>query len=150
MSSRLDAGRLLCVGLSGPRLTAMERRLIRRLRPGGIILFGDNYESLEQLKELCAAIRKACDPAPLISVDQEGGRVVRFGEPFTHLPPARQLAREHSPRKLTAIAEEAGRELHDAGIDIDFVPVLDVLTNRASQVIGDRASGSDAATVRRF
>lgn len=143
-------GQLLCVGLAGTRLAPGERRALARLAPGAVILFKRNYESRGQIIELCDAIHRACEPAPLISVDQEGGRVIRLGAPFLRLDAARTLARRHTPAQLQELAESMARELRAAGVAIDFAPVLDVLTNPANEVIGDRAFGTTAKTVTRY
>src|SRR5262245_14032273 len=108
MSTLVDAGRLICVGLAGTHLSSSESGLLRRLRPGGVILFRRNYENLDQLRELCAAVHTAIDPPPLVCVDQEGGRVVRLTKPFIRLPPARAFARENSPVQIESIAAVIG------------------------------------------
>lgn len=143
-------GQVLCVGIGGPRLTAAERRVLKRVAPGAVILFKRNYEEREQLIALCDEIHRACEPEPLIAVDQEGGRVVRFGAPFIHLAAARELAQRHSPDQLRELAAAMARELRTAGVAIDFAPVLDVLTNPANRVIGDRAFGANADRVTRY
>jgi beta-N-acetylhexosaminidase len=117
------------------------------LQPGAVILFKRNYESRAQLTELCAEIHRAGVPPPLISVDQEGGRVIRFGPPFIRLESARVLAQQQTPAKVAELAETMGRELRAVGVEIDYAPVLDVLTNPASEVIADRAFASTAETV---
>lgn len=144
------AARLLCVGLAGAQITTGEQRALKRLKPGAVILFKRNYESRDQLVELCAAIHQASDPPPLIAVDQEGGRVARFGPPFMRLEVARVLAQKHTPAEVQELAAAMGRELCSAGIDIDFAPVLDVLTNPSSEAIGDRAFGATADEVSRY
>jgi len=140
-------GQLICVGVAGTRLSPGERRAFERFAPGAVILFKRNYESREQLTALCAEIHRACEPAPLIAVDQEGGRVVRFGPPFMRLDAARALSRQHTPAEVEGLAASMARELRAAGVAIDFAPVLDVLTNPANQVIGDRAFGTTAKAV---
>jgi beta-N-acetylhexosaminidase len=151
MASRTAlSGSVLCVGIAGPRLSAAERRTLKRIVPGAVILFKRNYESRGQLVALCAEIHRACNPPPLIAVDQEGGRVIRFGGPFLRLDAARTLARRHTPDEVRGLAEAMGRELRAAGIAIDFAPVLDVLTNPANEVIGDRGFGSSADRVTRY
>jgi beta-N-acetylhexosaminidase len=142
-------GQLICVGVAGTRLSPGERRALKRFTPGAVILFKRNYKDRAQLTALCAEIHRACEPAPLIAVDQEGGRVVRFGAPFMHLDAARTLARWHTPNEVEELAASMALELRAAGVAIDFAPVLDVLTNPANQVIGDRAFGTTAKTVTR-
>jgi beta-N-acetylhexosaminidase len=142
----VDPGTLLMVGIPGPTLDSATRRRLARLRPGGIILFRRNVCSLPQLRRLCAALRRA-HPRILIAIDHEGGRVNRLPPPFTAFPPARTVAAASSPRLAFAVGRAMGRELTSVGIDIDFAPVLDVLTHPRNRVIGDRAFGSTPTKV---
>lgn len=143
-------GQLLGVGVAGTRLSPGERHAFKHFTPGAVILFKRNYADREQLTALCDEIHRACEPAPLVAVDQEGGRVARFGPPFMRLDPARTLGRRHTPAEVQGLAAAMARELRAAGIEIDFAPVLDVLTNPANEVIGDRAFGTTAKTVTRY
>ena len=146
----IATGQLLCVGIHGQTLSSGERRALRKLVPGAVILFKRNYESAAQVTELCAQIRHASEVPPLIAVDQEGGRVVRFGAPFMKLEAARTLARSRTPGQVHDLARAMARELRQAGVDIVFAPVLDVVTNRYNQAIGERAFGATAAPVIRY
>lgn len=125
-----------------------ERERLQHPATGGIILFRRNYESPEQISALIAEIR-SIRPEILIAVDHEGGRVQRFREGFTRLPAASVYAREGDED----LAEGAGwlmaAELRAVGVDFSFAPVLDVESG-ISQVIGDRAFGTDPFTVTRM
>jgi len=149
-TTEIATGQLLCVGIGGPTLSSGERRAIRKLAPGAVILFKRNYESAAQVTELCAQIHHASEVPPLIAVDQEGGPVVRLGAPFMKLEAARTLAQSRTPEQVHDLARAMARELRQAGVDIVFAPVLDVVTNRDNQAIGDRAFGSTAAKVTRY
>jgi beta-N-acetylhexosaminidase len=97
--------------------------------------------------------RRAPDGTPaLVAVDQEGGAVQRVREPATRWPAMRAHDRFAFPDDV-AIAEQVGRAIGDElaalGFDIDFAPVLDVHTNPANPIIGDRAFGSEPETVAR-
>jgi beta-N-acetylhexosaminidase len=85
-----------------------------------------------------------------VSVDQEGGRVARLKRPFTEWPPARTLGRSGDDRLARRFARALAAELRAVGITLDYLPVLDVLTNEKNPVIGDRALSSDAAEVARL
>ena len=130
--------------LTGVELTAEDRERIAHPLVGGVILFARNYESSAQLKALVESIRGLRDPSPLIAVDQEGGRVQRFRDGFTAIPPMRSLGelwdRDVSAASLEAerLGEVIARELAAHGIDFSFTPVLD-LDHGTSEVIGDRA-----------
>lgn len=133
----------------GPALDSDERALLRRPATGGVILFKRNYESPEQIAELVADIR-AERPDILIAVDHEGGRVQRFREGFTHLPPAARYAERLSGKALPQTLETAGWlmavELRSVGIDFSFAPVLDVDIG-ISEIIGDRSFSGDPQAV---
>lgn len=148
MYSRDRIGQLFMVGIPRPTLDRETRALLDDVRPGGIILFRRNYTDLETLSQLCADIHSLCptDP-PLIALDHEGGRVHRLTLPFTHFPAAQVLGQTGSAALAYQTGFAMGTELRSAGIDIDFAPVLDVLTNGENTVIGDRAFASDPRTV---
>jgi beta-N-acetylhexosaminidase len=140
------AGSLVMTGFPGVELDHDALSALRHLAPSGIILFSRNFADAEQLARLNAALH-ALPSRPLIAIDQEGGRVARLGDPFTSFPPARDVGAGADP----ALAEEVGRalalELGSVGVDIDFAPVLDVDSNPANPVIGDRAFSSRADEV---
>lgn len=129
--------------IAGLSLTAEDKTLLQNPQVGGLILFSRNYQSPEQLARLVQEVRD-CAPRMLIAVDQEGGRVQRFREGFTRLPPMAVLGSlyvEDQNNALTVAAELGwlmAAELIAYGVDISFAPVLD-LDFGVSQVIGDRA-----------
>ena len=96
--------------IEGTELNGNDIRRLQHPLVGGIILFSRNYTSPEQLKALTAAIHKVRQPPLLIAVDHEGGRVQRFREGFTRIPPMRELGKvwDHNPRRARQLAEEAG------------------------------------------
>ena len=140
------------VGVEGTRLTARDRERLRHPLVGMVILFGFNFESPAQLLELTAEIHSLRDPPLLIAVDHEGGRVQRFREGFTRLPPMRRLGELWDRDVLLAcrVAASLGyvlaAELRAHGVDFSFTPVLDIDWDR-SGVIGDRAFHSDPRVV---
>ncbi len=136
--------------VAGLRLAPVEKDRLRHPAAGGVILFARNFESPRQLRALTAEIR-AQRPGLLIAVDHEGGRVQRFQEGFTRIPPMRLLGRrwDADAGGARALAEAIGYviaiELRAHGVDFSFAPVLDVDFG-SSSVIGDRAF-SDEPTV---
>lgn len=144
-------GQLFMVGIPGPTIDTETRAQLQDLQPGGIILFRRNYTTPEALAALCKEVR-ALIPThpPLVALDHEGGRVHRLSMPFTHFPPGSALGKTGSPELARRIGYAMGVELSSIGIDIDFAPVLDVLTNPANTVIGDRAFAADPQTVGLF
>jgi len=132
------------LGIEGPQLTAADRDRLLHPLAGGAILFTRNYTSSAQLARLTSEIHALRNPPLLIAVDQEGGRVQRFRDGFTAIPPMRTLG-DAWDRDVAAAAREAMRlgallasELRAHGIDFSFAPVLDV-DHGTSAVIGDRA-----------
>ena len=151
MDTSEQLGQLFMVGIPRPELDPHTRRLLLDLRPGGVILFSRNYTDLETLGELCRELHglDRTNP-PLIAIDHEGGRVQRLGAPFTHFPPARRLTRTGASQPVELayrVGRAMGHELRAVGIDLNFAPVLDVLTNADNDVIGDRAFSSQPQQV---
>ena len=142
----------LMVDLVGLTLSEEEAEILQHPLVGGVILFSRNYESPEQITELTASIRALRDPHLLISVDHEGGRVQRFRNGFTRLPPVGVLGQgyKRQPDLTLSRAEMTGWlmavELRAVGVDFSFAPVLD-LDYGVSEVIGDRSFHRDPATV---
>jgi beta-N-acetylhexosaminidase len=140
-SSSDSPGQLLFVGFPGPRAPELLLERVSEGRVGGVVLFRRNVEDPAQLRALVAELRAAAPAAaPLwIAVDQEGGRVQRLRAPWTEWPPMRRVAEHGDPAKTAAVAAALARELRGAGIQLDFAPVVDVDTNPANPVIGDRS-----------
>ncbi len=134
----------LMLDVAGLELTGAERERVAHPLVGGVILFTRNYAASAQLRALTASIRALREPAPVIAVDHEGGRVQRFRDGFSALPPMRLLGEQwdRDPAAAAAAAEATGRciaaELSAHGVDFSFTPVLD-LDYGHSTVIGDRA-----------
>lgn len=147
---RQACARLLLVGFPGHEV---DRELAALIDAGvlGTILFGRNVGTAAETALLVRELKsRAARPFP-VAVDQEGGRVARLrGVPYTALPPMRTLGR----RGDVEIARRVGRllafELRATGFDWDFAPVLDVDSNPANPVIGDRSFSSEAADVARL
>lgn len=146
---------LVMLDIEGQRLNAVERDRLRHPLTGGVILFSRNYESPEQVKSLIDdihALRGENQPKLLVAVDQEGGRVQRFLEGFTELPPVRHLGHlyDENRKRAKRLAEASGwlmaTEMRSVGIDISFAPVLDIDLG-ISEIIGDRAFHSDPQAV---
>ncbi len=142
----------LMLDLQGSVLTAEEREKLLHPAAGGVILFARNYQDPRQLAELVQAIHALRRPPLLVAVDQEGGRVQRFREGFSELPPAALLGELYrkEPRLALDAAYHLGwlmaAELRAVGVDFSFAPVLDLRDDR-SRVIGDRAFSPDPLVV---
>lgn len=140
------------VDVVGTALTDDDRSRLSHPAAGAVILFSRNFETPEQLKVLTEEIERLREPALPVCVDHEGGRVQRFREGFTVLPPMRTLGRfwdrdrELGKQAARAVAYVAGAELAAHGVDFSFAPVLD-LDYGGSSVIGDRALHFDPTAV---
>lgn len=142
----------LMIDLAGLELSAADKEVLRHEMVGGVVLFARNYRDPAQLRALVKSIHALRAPPLLIAVDQEGGRVQRFGAGFTALPPARSLGRrwELDHRDALDLARSAGwlmaSEVRAVGVDFSFAPCVD-LDYGVSEVIGDRALHADAEVV---
>jgi len=148
---RRHAGQLAIAGFAGGSIPADLRALAREFDLGGIILFTRNVESPEGVAELAREAQTLARDTPLwVSVDQEGGRVARLRAPFTVWPPMMTLGRAGDEGLVARFAESLAAELTAVGINFDYAPVLDILTNPANPVIGDRALSDRAEDVARL
>ncbi|MDH5547489.1 MAG: beta-N-acetylhexosaminidase [Gammaproteobacteria bacterium] len=134
------------IDLEGTSLSAEEKEMIAHPMVGGLIFFTRNFESRQQIHQLTREIKKIRNI--LVCVDHEGGRVQRFREGFTRLPPCAVLGETYdkNPQKAMSDAHALGwlmaAELIAVQIDFSFAPVLDV-DYRLCDVIGNRAFHSD-------
>lgn len=143
---------LVIFGFEGASFTPELFAFLKEAKPGGIVLFKRNIETPLQVRQLVGDLQSA-SPVPLIvGADQEGGRVARFGVPFTRIPAMGKLGRAaaENPSLAFEVGRVLGRELSAVGVTLDFAPVLDVATNPANPVIGDRAFSSDPEVVARL
>ncbi len=148
MMSRDKIGQLFMVGFDGTAVSADLAAFINEYKPGGVILFSRNLESAEQIIELTNDLQRCSPHSPLlISIDQEGGRVSRLPKGFTIFPPCDVLGRCNSSELAYAAAATIAKELKAVGINMNMSPVLDVNSNPANPVIGDRAFGTTPASV---
>ncbi|MEN5265555.1 beta-N-acetylhexosaminidase [Stenotrophomonas sp. TWI587] len=145
---------MLVIGVAGTELTAQEREWLQHDAVAGVILFKRNFASREQVAELSAAIRAAAPRPQLICVDQEGGRVQRFREGYSALPPLQGFDALYAtdPDAALALAEQhawlMASEVRASGVDLSFAPVVDL--GRGNLAIGDRAFSADPQVVAAF
>ncbi len=144
-------GQLLFVGFEGCEPPAELSERIAAGRVGGVVLFRRNFESAGQARASIEALHAAAPPAwPLVvAIDEEGGRVQRLRDWWTAWPPMRRLGDCDDLSLTAAMARALGRELADLRIDLSFAPVVDVDTNPANPVIGDRSFGRTPELVAR-
>ena len=148
--SLIDIGKHFIIGLSGPTLTQAERELLRKIRPGGIILLERNFpadcsypEWLESIEYLIREVRILSGQRDLIvAIDHEGGRVHRVPEPLTHFPFASKYA-----SRASEVSRAMLQELRSIGVNFISSPVCDINTNDKNPVIGERAFGENVKDV---
>ncbi|OLE54685.1 MAG: hypothetical protein AUG51_06940 [Acidobacteria bacterium 13_1_20CM_3_53_8] len=141
------AGRLLFIGLPGTLLTRETRKLLSEVQPGGVVLFGRNIESAEQVALLSAQIRDSVEHPVIIAVDQEGGLVDRFRhitEPMPSAKAVREAGRSDLAKKF---GELTARVLRLMGFSMDFAPVLDLSGDNQNNGLRARTFGTDPSKV---
>ncbi|HZL20617.1 MAG TPA: beta-N-acetylhexosaminidase [Polyangia bacterium] len=150
-SSSLAArcGQLISVGFEGTTAPADLLARIAASEIGGVMLFRPNIVDPSQVASLVTALRASAPvEAPLlISIDQEGGLVQRLRAPATVWPPMLAVGAAGDAARTTAVGRALGEELAAIGVGWNFAPVLDVHTNPANPVIGNRAFGTTAEAV---
>lgn len=138
---------MLIIGLAGTELAPHERGRLTAPGVAGAILFSRNFASREQVTALIESIREVAGDDFLVCVDQEGGRVQRFRDGFTRLPPLATIGTLYDSHPLDAVnrAEEhawiMASEMRAIGVDFSFAPVADL--ERGSAAIGNRAFHAD-------
>ncbi|MCW8923369.1 MAG: beta-N-acetylhexosaminidase [Gammaproteobacteria bacterium] len=134
----------IMMDLIDTQMTEAEKALLQHPLMGGVILFTRNFESIEQITSLISEIHELRSPHLLIAIDHEGGRVQRFHEGFTNLPPVSVFGEiyRHDHDRARESAELTGwlmaAELRAINVDFSFAPVLD-LAHGVSGIIGNRA-----------
>src|SRR5881227_1957406 len=121
-----SAGQLLLVGVQGFELGAAEAKLLRRVQPGGFILFGRNIKTPVQLRKLIDDLRDVSEIEPIITIDQEGGRVSRLRLIGNEPPNAQQLRDKGDIGLIRRHGDITGRLLRLFGFNLDLCPVLEV------------------------
>ncbi|HET9598409.1 MAG TPA: beta-N-acetylhexosaminidase [Anaeromyxobacteraceae bacterium] len=146
-----DVASLFVVGFQGTSPPPEVLELVRR-GIGGVVLFARNVTDAEGVAALVADLKRAAARPLLVAVDQEGGRVARLRAPqgFTELPPMRAVGATGDEGLAFEVGALLGRELRAVGIDQDYAPVVDVDTNPANPVIGDRSLSRSPAEVARL
>lgn len=145
--------RAFVCGCLGTSLSADERAFLRAAEPLGVILFKRNIGTPDEVRALTGAIREALGAEALVLIDQEGGRVQRMGPPNWPAYPAAARFSAIGPdlpvraAAIRHVARLMAADLVAVGIDVDCLPVLDVPTEGAHDVIGDRAYSRDPEAV---
>jgi len=147
---RSSLGQLLLTGVPGPELDAATAAQFRRLQPGGFILFGRNIQTPNQLRKLIDDLRDLSQVEPMITIDQEGGRVSRLKLVGNEPPNANQLRDKNDPELVQRHGAITAKLLRIFGFNLDLCPVLDIsFDDEADNSLRGRCYGNDVAQVIR-
>ncbi len=128
--------------------------ILNEVKPGGFILFGENFESYEQAKKMIDTINSTSDIPMFMSVDQEGGRVQRIKNlsdaNVTIIPSMNRVGNMNDEKLSYDVGRVVGEELRVFGINMDFAPVLDIYSNVDNTVIGNRSFGNTSEIVTKM
>src|SRR5437867_1445730 len=119
-------GQLILCGVPGKELDAASAELFRRVQPGGFILFGRNIDTTSQLRKVIDDLRELSTTEPIITIDQEGGRVSRLRLIGSEPPNAQQLRDKDDVDLIRRRGDITGRLLRLFGFNLDLCPVLDI------------------------
>jgi beta-N-acetylhexosaminidase len=154
MTQPADLGALArgVIGVGFPGTTAGTAPLdaLRAFAPGALILFARNVGTTDELRDLVAALRETASPPPLITVDQEGGRVERIQHGVAALPSAMAVGATGDVALAEKLGTLLGRDLARLGINVDLAPVADLSLQPRSVVVATRAYGDDPERVGAF
>ena len=143
-------GQLIMTGVPGKELEPATARLFRKLQPGAFILFGRNIESALQLRKLIDDLRDLSEVEPIITIDQEGGRVSRLRLIGNEPPNAQQLRDKGDVELIQHHGDITGRLLRLFGFNLDLCPVLDIsFDDDADNSLRGRCYGESVAQVVR-
>ena len=121
-------GQFLFIGLPGTELDRETRELVEYIKPGGVIIFGRNVAGPEQLRGLLDGAREIIPTPPLFGIDQEGGLVDRLRRIFTPMPSARTIRQHGDLAAARALGRITGEVLRMLGFNINFAPVMSIMT----------------------
>ncbi len=151
LSEEQLAGQRLMVGFRGTELDRNLMFLIDTIKVGGVILFGRNLSTPDQIRRLCRSVQdyaEACgQPHLFIAIDHEGGEVVRLKKPFTHFPGNSAMKGEADAVHFGAVS---GKELKGVEVNMNMAPVLDVAPGYIRSVMKKRSFGADPAQASRL
>jgi len=143
-------GQLILCGVPGKELDAASAELFQRVQPGGFILFGRNIERASQLRKLIDDLRDLSETEPIITIDQEGGRVSRLRLIGTEPPNAQQLRDKADVDLIRRHGDITGRLLRVFGFNVDLCPVLDIsFDDNADNSLRGRCYGKTVGQVVR-
>lgn len=154
MTLEQKIGQMLMISYRSPIVDTNLINILNEVKPGGFILFSENFESYEQTINLIAEINETSDIPMFISIDQEGGRVQRLNSLtdniVTVFPSMLELGNTNNSYLSYQVGRALGEELGVFGINMNFAPVLDIYSNPNNTLIGDRAFGTSSQVVSKM
>jgi beta-N-acetylhexosaminidase len=156
MSLEEKVGQLFIVGFKGQKADSQITSMIRNYHVGGVILFSNNIADPDQLLSLMNSLKElnskasGVKPPLFLSVDEEGGRISRMPAQLLKLPSNQAVGNLNDSSLSYEIGGILAEELKAFGFNMDFAPVLDIFSNPANTVIGDRAFGTEPELVSRL
>jgi beta-N-acetylhexosaminidase len=143
-------GRRLMFGLPGPDVTDADLRLFEDTQAGGLMLYRRNFDTPDRLHRMLTRLETALGRRLLVATDHEGGRIIMLGSGVTIFPDNLAAGTTGEVAFVQRQGLIEGRELRRLGVDVNFAPVIDVLTERYSPNIGIRSYGKDPSLVARL
>jgi beta-N-acetylhexosaminidase len=143
-------GSRLVFGIPDTQITPEIVKHFQETHAGGLILYRINFESPDQTRKLISDLENALGRKLLVTCDHEGGRVIMFRDGITVFPSNQAIGKTGNTQLARRQGEQEGRELRRLGIDVNFAPVLDVLTEDYSPNIGIRSYGADPELVAKM
>ncbi|HEY0726728.1 MAG TPA: glycoside hydrolase family 3 N-terminal domain-containing protein [Pyrinomonadaceae bacterium] len=129
LSLEQQIGQFLFIGLPGTELDQQTRDLVTEVQPGGVIIFGRNVAGPEQLRSLLDGVRELVAAPLIVGIDQEGGLVDRLRRIFTPMPSARTIRQHGDLAAARALGRITGEALRMLGFNINFAPVMSIMTD---------------------
>lgn len=154
MSLEEKIGQMLIIEYRKPTFDSNLKNLLDEVKPGGFILFSENFQTHNQTITLINNIKKNAKIPIFISIDQEGGRVQRLkylkGADIKTIPSMSEIGASNNQYLAYKTGKDIGNDLNKYGINMNFAPVLDVYSNPNNTVIGERSFGNNAYLVSKM
>ncbi len=144
-------GQMLIISVSGTSMTSATKSTLTKYKPGGVILFAYNLGNYNTTIKFIDDMKTTTDIPLIVSIDQEGGKVQRLtaitGKSATNIPPMFSLGKINDTNLTYSVGQVIAEELRVFGFNMDFAPVLDVVTGENSAFIGNRSFGTTSKLV---
>ncbi|MBX9690670.1 MAG: hypothetical protein K2X27_28400, partial [Candidatus Obscuribacterales bacterium] len=146
--TEFTGGEFIVMGVPSESLDRETAEIIKKVQPAGFILFARNIKSPEQLRKLTDELRASVEKEPIITIDQEGGRVSRLKEFMTEPPSAKKLTEHGDLSLIKKHGSLSGKLLRLFGFNVNLAPVLDTLVDEKNEnSLKDRTYGTSPAQV---